>query len=596
MSQTSAIESHKPIRCLVIQFARLGDTIQSLMALRAAKQLYPNLEIHFIARERFSEAAKRVSWIQKVIPFPTEAILSGVLAGKKSNGEALADLARWIGPLVKEPWDMVVNWSFSESSSYLAGLIPSRVKMGYSRRKDTEFQSLDGWSHYMQAIVQGGIDQNIHLTDILTTQLLTALQIHFGEPANDGNAPVTSKSFFTLDSKTSEIDWHWRDLSKKWIGVQLGPKWSADQWAKLIHKVLTKSPGHSIVLLGDPSEQKKAQDITAILSHLLEKDPVTSKLLLSMVGETGFDLWSSVISQCQWVFATDSAAVHMASVLGTRVLQVASQTRWTETGPYGNGHYVVTNTEKSEVLPDVVYATWSYAATEWSHRRQITLEEHFRHLGMSGLLDTARIFRSKIRGTQEGGGVYYEPLSGTTFNEKDWMGMVVGHVARAWYCGWVPPIGQELQREKLSPALVQTLRGIDESCIVLQQIYGEAAATATALNKKSSQLKSEKIMGIRDRNEINELYKKLEDLEALVERLGKTQPTLQAFLSMSKVLMHNLRGTQISELGRETAACYRQLNDGVSVLREWLQYSMKLAKPMAVPIQAAHRIRQELIT
>jgi ADP-heptose:LPS heptosyltransferase len=78
MSQTSAIEANKPIRCLVIQFARLGDTIQSLMALRAAKQLYPNLEIHFIARERFAEAAKRVSWIQKVIPFPTEAILSGV--------------------------------------------------------------------------------------------------------------------------------------------------------------------------------------------------------------------------------------------------------------------------------------------------------------------------------------------------------------------------------------------------------------------------------------------------------------------------------------------------------------------------------------
>jgi hypothetical protein len=65
---------------------------------------------------------------------------------------------------------------------------------------------------------------------------------------------------------------------------------------------------------------------------------------------------------------------------------------------------------------------------------------------------------------------------------------------------------------------------------------------------------------------------------------------------MSKVLMHNLKGQQISELGRETAACYRQLNDGVSVLREWLQYSMKLAKPVAVPIQAAHRIRQELIT
>ena len=47
-----------PIRCLVIQLARLGDTVQSLMALRAAKQLYPQLEITLLTRETFSDAAK----------------------------------------------------------------------------------------------------------------------------------------------------------------------------------------------------------------------------------------------------------------------------------------------------------------------------------------------------------------------------------------------------------------------------------------------------------------------------------------------------------------------------------------------------------
>lgn len=38
---SSTIDNKQPIRCLVIQLARLGDTLQSLMALRAAKQLYP---------------------------------------------------------------------------------------------------------------------------------------------------------------------------------------------------------------------------------------------------------------------------------------------------------------------------------------------------------------------------------------------------------------------------------------------------------------------------------------------------------------------------------------------------------------------------
>jgi hypothetical protein len=449
------------------------------------------------------------------------------------------------------------------------------------------------------AIVQGGIDQNIHLTDILTTQILTALQIHWGESENDGNSPVTSKSFFTLESANNEIDWNWRDLSRKWIGVQLSNKWSADHWAKLIHRVLMKSPGHSFVLLGEREDQKKAQDITEILSHLLGKDPVTSKVLLSVVGQTGFDLWSSVIGNCQWLFATDTAAIHLASVLGTRVLHISSNSRWTETGPYGNGHYVVLSSEGKEpadISPDVVYGAWSYAATEWSHRRQLTLEDHFRSLGMSTFLDGARVFRSKIRATQEGGGVFYEPLSGTRLTEKDWMGMVIGHIARAWYCGWVPPVGQELQREKFGPSLIQKFRELDDSCTVLLQIYSEASLTATALNKKSSQLKSDKIMGLQDKSEIEELYKKLQDLEVLIERLASAQPMLRAFLSMSKVLMHNLQGEALAELGRETAACYKQLHEGVSVLREWVQYSLKLAKPVVVPIQTARLIKQELIT
>src|ERR1700757_4341437 len=117
------VETNKPIRCLVIQFARLGDTLQSLMALRAAKQLYPNLEITFAARESFAAAVKRISWITHVVTFPSEEILGPVLRNEKSDLQALGDVARWVAPLVKESWDLLVNWSFSESSSYLTGLL-----------------------------------------------------------------------------------------------------------------------------------------------------------------------------------------------------------------------------------------------------------------------------------------------------------------------------------------------------------------------------------------------------------------------------------------------------------------------------------------
>jgi ADP-heptose:LPS heptosyltransferase len=593
----------KPIRCLIIQLTRLGDTLQSMMALRAAQQLYPQLEIHFVVRERFAEAAKRVPWLKSVVTFPSDEILGPVLEGKGTEKEALQKLAGWVRPLVQEPWDLVLNWSYSEASSYLTGLIPARVKLGYSRSPDVSLSCRDGWSHYIQAVVQGGIHQNIHLTDVLTTQLLTALQIHAGEPADNGDAPVTSKSFFTLSASVKvdqDLGNRWRDRSKKWIAIQLGAgkeekTWEAENWAQLIANIMKNHPEYGIFLLGGKEDQERANRV--ILS--LQRQGVHAGSLLSLVGRSDFDLWASAVSRAQWLIATDTAAVHLASVLGTRVLNLSfGGVRWNETGPYGNGHYVVASNLpceaceipgstarhecRTQLTPDLVYGTWSYAIQDSVFRRQLTFEQHLQKQGLGIRCRDVRAFRSRIRGSSDGGGVVYEAISPHALKISDWTAMVMGHIARAWYCGWVPAVGQELTRTAITPALIQSLRQFQESAEVLTKICDEAARTAIHLNRHSSKLKSQTIMRVKDREQIQEMSKKLQELDALIERLGRTQPPLAAFSQMSKVLMHNLMGEQISDLGRETAECYRQLLEGVAILREWIRFTLSLARPVAI--------------
>lgn len=595
----------KPIRCLVIQLARLGDTLQSLMALRAAQQLYPALEIHFIARERFAEAAKRVPWITQVIPLPTEALIGPLLQGKGTPPQAMTEIARWVSPLLEKPWDMVVNWSYSEASSFLSALIPSRIKLGYSRRKDLSLACTDGWSNYIQAIIQGKVRQNIHLTDILTTQLLTALQIHVGEPENSGDAPVTSKSFFTFASSKRNACLAWGEVSRKWIGIQLGAgredkTWAPESWARLAILILKKHPETSIILLGGGADAERS----ALFRSQIEAAGIPSKRVISLVGDTDFDLWASAVGRCHWLLSADTAAIHLASVLGTRVLNVSvGPVQWTETGPYGNGHYVVApalpcascasgstdnHTCRTQVSPDAIYAVWNYASSESFHKRRASLVQHFDQLegptlpGLKESLPLIQVFRSRIRNPGEGGGVCYEPLTPQPLDLDSWMSLVLGHVARAWYCGWVPPVGQELERTRMSPVLVRQLREMEESSVVLAKICEEASRTSSELQKKTSQLKSGKIMELSDREELQELGQKLMGLDTLMERVGKAHVPLRAFSQMCKVLMHNLQGEALTELGRETSECYRQLNDGVGILRAWLKHSLDMAKPVAV--------------
>jgi hypothetical protein len=360
--------------------------------------------------------------------------------------------------------------------------------------------------------------------------------------------------------------------------------------------ILKKHPECSIVLLGGKEDSERAKQFMAELDLRGREQ----RLVLSLVGETDFDLWASVVGRCSWIFAGDTAVTHLASVLGTRVFNLSiGPVRWSETGPYGNGHYVIASNPscagcsersrdagkhscRTDLVPEAVYGAWSYASSEWAHRRQITIDSHFAQMGQEQLLAGVRIFRTRIRGSNDGGGVVYEPMIARPLGLEPWLAMVNGHIARAWYCGWTPPIGQEISREILSPALLTQLRELTESSTVLAKICEQAGRTAKDLRERSGRLRSDKVMGIREREELRDLGKKLMDLDALVDRMGKAHAPLVGFSNMSKVLMHNLKGTQLSDLGQESAACYRQLQEGLQILGEWLKYTMSLARPMAV--------------
>lgn len=590
--------SREPIRIAVIQLARLGDSVQSLMALRAAQQLYPELEITYIAHESFAGAAERCPWIRKVVALPTEALMKPLLGGKKTIKCMVPEVATWIEPLAGRTFDIVLNWTFSEASSFLAGIIPGRVRLGYSRRRDGSLSVADGWSHYVHSIIQTETLQSIHLTDILTTQLLTALQVHYDEPTEeiDGQT-VTSKSFFEIKRSPFVCD-GWNHPGIRWIALQLGASspdkmWDAREWAKLASLILRRHNDTRIILLGGKREKElEAKFFEALrLEERANGSPSSlfEKRIHSKVAKTNFDHWAQILSDAQWVLSADTAAIHIASVLGTRVLNISvGPVRFRETGPYGNGHYVVNARPDSEPLTALaVYASWTYASTEWQHRRELPFTEHLRNLSASDLATKIDIYRSKIRSSDHGGGIHYETLIDNRITLENWYGQVLGHLAREWYCGWVPPIGQELDRTEISPELVQKLRKLEEGIDVLDKIYGEIVRAAEDLVRKTKSLKSEHLMRVSDRERIQELGKKLEELETLSARVGETQEPLQAIHRLAKILMHNLSGKLISEVAEETVGVYRFLRIGIGGLRNWTKHTLDLARPVAVPAKTS---------
>lgn len=585
-------KTEREFTCLVIQMARLGDTIQSLMALRAAKQLYPNLRIEMVVRERFSHAVKRVSWIDKVHVFPTKTFIGPILNEKASERSVVPHLARWIRPLLDSRWDFVVNWTYSNSSSYLAALIPAVAKVGYSRHGDLTLSSEDDWSTYVQAVVQGDMTQNIHLTDVLTTQLLTALQVHCGDPVDSSGRPVFSKKFFDLSSTQEDLDFDLNHPTQKLIAIQLGAgsqakKWDAPRWRKLIEYVLKDHPEYRVILLGGKDDQSASSEIFEVF----EKDGVSTDRLHDRVGKTDFDQWTNIIAHSQWLFSTDTSAIHLASLLGTRVLNLSiGPVKWEETGPYGNGHYVIApRLEHQPLSSQAVYTTWTFAAKGMLYHGHERLEKHFQDLiefnQWDDFSEDVRVYRTRIRPTQEGGGVVYESMLDQPQELKEWVSIVMGYIARAWFCGWVPEIGQGLERSQFTPDLIRQLRGFEESTALLAKICRKSIAVSQQISQLAKGLGSSQLMSVDQREEFQRLGKKLRDLDHLLERTANTHIHLRVFSQIQRVMMHNLSGTEIKTLGDESVLAYQRVLDGVTIFQDWLKYSFSLAKPVAIEPQ-----------
>ncbi|NDG84056.1 MAG: hypothetical protein EBX52_03340 [Proteobacteria bacterium] len=557
--------NRKKLSIMVVQTGQIEDVFRSLMALRAIHHLYPEVSIHILSRSGISDPFKRIDWIESVTEVP--AVCEG--------DDPVAATALWIDRIINRSYDLIANWTFSARHSRMAALIttliPALVKLGDHVNDDLIVHSADAWTMYRRAWMDAGIEQDIHFTDMVTTQLLTALQIHAGEPKADaGMLSVTSRYFFKSVTNTPPKAWQDRPKGLKWIAIH--PESSPARIGEWVEMILRRHPEFGVVVFGE----RGALDVDS------------NPRVVVLGGGIRFDSTLSVLAHCSWLVSGAHPIADLASLLNLRVFfQAASQSRefglgWTSTGPYGNGHIIVSSRE--EWRPEAAYAAWSFYQSEWYHKNSITVHGHFDQLGLMGVLEDLQIFKSRIRSATEGGGVTYDQTAGVVQDFENWIFRVRGQMARAWFCGWIPPVEEEVSRLNLTPDLIRRIRALGESLTVIEKLSLEGRMTAIALGKTAHSMKTGYLMSVEDRAGIEDAGKKLLEIEGLISRVAQVEPELQCLLSWYRQVIHNLTGQTISEMAKETAEAFDLVVEGVDLIGAYTRKTLDLAKPKAVGV------------
>ncbi len=565
-TDSSVVETtpRKKLSILIVQMGGVDEVLRSLMALKAVRHLYPEMSIQVIARKEASGPLKRIEWLDGVLETP-----------KCEAGEdPVLKVAQWIDQVINRNYDVLANWTFSDRyarrAAIITSLIPAMVKVGDYVRDDSTMGSCDAWSMYRQAWAKDpAIDQDIHHTDIITTELLTILQIHAGDPSPDaGSNTVTSKYFFKNITNEQPKAWINRPKGLKWVAVHADSL--SERAAEWVQMVLRRNPDFGVVVIGD-----------AYLGDALETERV-----ITLGSDLHFDALVSVLSQASWLVSGKHPIVDLASLVNLRVFYSPELTsrefslKWTEEGPYGNGHVAVSF--ENEWQPEVAYAAWSFYQGEWFHKNTLTVEGHFENLGIRDSLKSIQLFKSRIRPANEGGGVCYEFVAGQPREFEAWMYRVRGQMARAWFCGWLPSIEQEVAKLTLSPELVKRIRSVNDSVQVIEKLAIQGRNVALELSQCAQKSKTGYLMSVEDRDLIEEHGKKLLEVEALIARVIQVEPELRCLLRWYQQMMHNLDGQTVAQMAKETMQAFDLMTEGLELVSAYTKRTLDQAKPKSV--------------
>lgn len=314
------------MKILVLQLARFGDIYLTWPTLRALHRTHPEAELHLLVREKFRFAADGLQNVQ-VHVLPTAKVLSPVLPDENASPDFAgceSELSQWLHSIDLN-WDKIINLSFSPFSSYLTDFLTKKntVVRGYTRHSDGFFAIPDDASAYFYAQVGIGRYNRFHLADIFA--MVAEVDLQTFDWGFEGELESVS-------------------LNKPYVVVHLGASQIEKRYPlKHFKKVLQSLAPNSIYLVGSNDEKNLTEPLLG-LPHVH-----------SLIGETSLRQLFSIVQGAEFVIGADSAPVHIAAHVKTRVLNLSFSTvNFWETGPISEGSWVVQAEKPEDLSPDDV--------------------------------------------------------------------------------------------------------------------------------------------------------------------------------------------------------------------------------------------------
>jgi ADP-heptose:LPS heptosyltransferase len=298
---------------LVIRLGAVGDVVRTLPAVSSLRAGLPGAHLGWLVEPRSASAVEGQPWVDEVLVFPRPEIVSELRAGRPRA--AWRRFRVFASRLRARRFELVIDFHCLARSALLARLSGARRRLGYARPFGRELSWLlatdrarlspPRMSRFERnaALVRfAGIDAPHAERPFRVAEQTRA---RFQEMLGAGPPPVA------LHPGTSQRTAHKR--------------WSVEHFSRLAVLLRERGSVASIVTWGPTRDDRAAAEaVVAGSGGAAVLAPRTADL-----GELG-----ALLSACRLVVGGDTGPLHVASLVGTPVVQLLGPTDPIENAPW----------------------------------------------------------------------------------------------------------------------------------------------------------------------------------------------------------------------------------------------------------------------
>ncbi len=534
---------------LVLQTARIGDTIQSTPLIHQIRLKYPDAHITVMIRLMSEEVIKANPDVNNYIIYHEDPIFSDMVARDSERYlNAYKEAEKLILDLRERNFDIAYNITHSTSSALLLKLAQIPKVVGAHLSEDWQFTLRGPWTVYFFTSVLSRDYNDLNLCDIF--KLYEPLE----EPVKELFFEVSPDAIEFTDHLFAEYHITPEDFV---VCMQLGAsetnkRWPAEYFSQLGKKLHEKYNAR-IFLVGVPSE--------AELGQKFQKE--VPGLAIPLFGKTTIPQLAGLLKRSNLLVTNDTGTMHLASAVKCPVMLVSvGYVHFRETGPYGIGNCAIELRERSfkmdisskssEIHPlDRIQPEQVLKAIDWllSMREKKQLVQH----ELTPDMDNVNVHISEFA---PDGCLQFYPIIRRHIDEKDFLRF-------AYRLMWLEHLNVNPNKQTENENLQTFFKFfvVPETKILtawnkefknsFEELAGKYKQGIHITEQLKSTISDNKIIKAREQ------VKLLTEIDEQIRIYGELNPYLKPITLVTKFERDNLEGSNPLDLAKQTLSIYR---------------------------------------